>query len=435
MGKITAVFGTHDDNTLQQLQDVASRAAQAAIMADGHLGFIMPIGGVAAYYDHVSVMGVGVDIACGNCAMRLDTKLDDLDKSDHKRLWMLNTLADDIQRNIAFGMGRNNKHDNAPTDHALFSSDSWTVLRERAGHGVARQMYDKAKEQLGTVGGGNHYVDVFVDEEGYLWVGVHFGSRGLGHNIAMGFNTVAAGGTWGDRIKEQEGLISMSSSMGQDYWKLMELAGEYAYAGREWVAQTVCDIIGGRVTDMVHNNHNFAWKEQHFMEEAGELADVVVVRKGATPAFPGQRGFIGGSMGDNAVIVEGAPEHNNGRFDDIPNVKYAMRKAMFSTVHGAGRVMSRTEAKGKTNRKTGELKLGEDGQPVKPPRITQDMMDTWLQRVGVIRRGGEVDEAPQAYRRLTDVLEAQGPTINVLHTLQPIVVVMAGSDVFDPYKD
>jgi tRNA-splicing ligase RtcB (3'-phosphate/5'-hydroxy nucleic acid ligase) len=144
------------------------------------------------------------------------------------------------------------------------------------------------------------------------------------------------------------------------------------------------------------------------------------VRKGATPAFPGQTGFIGGSMGDDAVIVRGATSPD-------AEVVAAQTAALYSTVHGAGRVMSRTAAAGKRNRRTGRV--------ISPGRITADMMHGWLKEKGVILRGGGLDESPQAYRRLPDVLAAQGPTIEVLHTLRPLVVVMAGADEFDPYKD
>ena len=198
---MTNIFGTHDENTLSQLADVGTRAARTALMADGHMGYIMPIGGVAGYRDMVSVAGVGFDIACGNCAIRTDTKLEDLGKSANKLDFMLNRLADDIASHVSFGVGRSNKATDAPTDHALFDSDAWAVLRDRAGHGLARQLKDKARAQLGTVGSGNHYVDVFADEQGYLWVGVHFGSRGLGHGIASGFMAISQGDVWGDRVK------------------------------------------------------------------------------------------------------------------------------------------------------------------------------------------------------------------------------------------
>jgi len=411
---VGAIFGQHDEKTLAQLHDVASRAHRAALMADGHLGYVMPIGGVAAYWNHVSVVGVGFDIACGNAAIKMDAKLTDLGKSRDKVDFMLNRIADDIQRKISFGVGRSNDADDAPTDDPLFDVEDWLRLRERAGHGLARQLKDKARAQLGTVGSGNHYVDVFVDEEGYLWVGVHFGSRGFGHGVASGFLATSQGMMWGDRAPEKETLLNLDSSMGQDYWALMEVAGRYAYVGREWVARKVVEIIGAKETELVHNHHNFAWKETHGYHHPEEL---IVVRKGATPAFPGQRGFVGGSMGDNAVILEGAPASD------------LAVGALYSTVHGAGRVMSRTEARGKTKG------WGAKKRVVSPGKVNWEMVGEWLKPKGIILRGGGLDEAPHAYRRLPDVLAAQGPTINVIHSLRPLVVVMAGENEFDPYKD
>lgn len=427
------IFGNHDEKTLTQFEDVKSRAVKAALMADGHMGYIMPIGGVAAYDNMVSVAGVGFDIACGNAAIKTDIKLSDLGKSDEKVRWMLSRFADEIQSTISFGVGRSNKAKDAPTDHTLFDSYAWNVLGNRAGRGMARQLKDKARDQLGTVGSGNHYVDVFVDRnDGHLWVGVHFGSRGFGHGVASGFMALASGAVWGDKVQEVEALLDLRSTMGQDYWELMNLAGEYAYAGREWVARTVVGILGGKELDLVHNHHNFAWKENHFGQE------LIVVRKGATPAFPGQRGFVGGSMGDDAVILSGSLDEDVVEGDLKMFEKHYDRqaKALFSTVHGAGRVMSRTEAAGKRDRKTGELKLDkETGLPLKPGRVTPEMMNEWISREGVILRGGGLDESPHAYRRLTDVLKAQGDTVTVLNVLKPLIVVMAGDDIFDPYKD
>jgi tRNA-splicing ligase RtcB len=427
------IFGTHDENTLKQFREVEQRAVKAALMADGHFGYVCPVGGVVAYQDEVSVVAVGVDIACGNCAIKTDMNINDLGKSSAKRQFMLTRVADDIAKSISFGMGRTNNANDAPVDHALFQSDAWVRLRERAGHGNARSMFDKAIQQLGTVGGGNHYVDVFTDEDGDIWVGVHFGSRGLGHNIAQGFMALGQGQIWGDRVPEVEVILSLHSSLGQDYWELMSLAGEYAFAGREWVTRKVVEILGAKEIEMVHNNHNFAWKEHHYIPQWNELSEVVVVRKGATPAFPGQKGFVGGSMGDVSVILEGAPtacgDPNAHKVDEL------MEETLYSTVHGAGRVMSRTEAKGKMNRKTGELKLDGNGNPVKIGKVTREMMDEWCNKIGVIRRGGDVDEAPHVYRRLPDVLKSQGDTIRILHTLTPLIAVMADVGVYDQYKD
>lgn len=430
------IFGTHDQSTLTQMADVSSRAVRTALMADGHVGYVMPIGGVAAYDNTVSVAGVGFDIGCGNCAIKTDVTLEQVGPS-------LATIADDIQSAISFGIGRANMASTAPTDHALFDSPAWDVLKDVVGRGQgAAILKAKARQQLGTVGSGNHYVDVFVDRtDGHLWVGVHFGSRGLGHGIASGFMALTQGKAWSTKVQEVEGLLSLDSELGASYWELMNLAGEYAYAGREWVARTVVGILGGAEIDMVHNHHNFAWKETHGGQE------LVVVRKGATPAFPGQRGFVGGSMGDDAVILEGTrsshyiPMAGNdavlaGGGWHMPSIVAEQERALYSTVHGAGRVMSRTEAAGKRDRKTGQLKLDkETGLPVKPGRVSPDMMNEWISREGVILRGGGLDESPHAYRRLPDVLAAQRSTITVLHVLKPVIVVMAGANEFDPYKD
>jgi tRNA-splicing ligase RtcB (3'-phosphate/5'-hydroxy nucleic acid ligase) len=398
---ITKVFGTHDENTLAQLRDVASRADRVALMADGHMGYVMPIGGVAAYHDKVSVVGVGFDIACGNAAILTDRTVADYTRDD------LTRIADEIQAEISFGVGRTCKADDAPIDNPLFTDPAWDAIPGKHERDTLKK---KARAQLGTVGSGNHYVDVFSDELGRIWVGVHFGSRGFGHTVASGFLSLGQGKPWGQRVPEREVLLDLKTPIGDAYWSMMNLAGDYAYAGREWVARKVVGILGGRELDLVHNHHNFAWRERHDGE------DFLVVRKGATPAFPGQRGFVGGSMGDDAVIIEGAREETE-----------EQRAALFSTVHGAGRVMSRTEARGKINWKTKEIKS--------PGKVSWEMLHEWVGRKGVILRGGGLDESPHAYRRLPDVLAAQGTTVNVLHTLKPLIVVMAGENELDPYKD
>jgi len=397
------IFGQHEEKTLAQLRDVASRAERVALMADGHLGYVMPIGGVAAYRHQVSVVGVGFDIACGNAAIRTDLTRVQLEGR-------LGELADEIQSTLSFGVGRKNRADDAPTDDPLFADAAWDAV---PGKHERDQLRAKAREQLGTVGSGNHYVDVFADEADRIWVGVHFGSRGFGYGVASGFLALGQNRQWGERVPEQETLLDVRAPVGDAYWQLMNLAGRYAYAGREWVARKVVSILGGREMELVHNHHNFAWVEEH----GGE--SFYVVRKGATPAFPGQKGFVGGSMGDDAVIIQGADS-------DDAAVRELQTRALFSTVHGAGRVMSRTAAAGKRTRQ---------GRVLKEGAISREMMHAWVQRKGVVLRGGGTDESPHVYRRLPDVLAAQGATVQVLHTLRPLVVVMAGADEFDPYKD
>ncbi|MGQ0540210.1 MAG: RtcB family protein [Gemmatimonadaceae bacterium] len=406
------ILGTHEAATLEQIRDVESRAVKAALMADGHVGYVMPIGGVAAYRNKVSVVGVGFDIACGNAAIRTDLDLAQWGRDPNERSDLLGAFADEIAATVSFGMGRSNRAEDAPTGHALFDDSSWDAVPPRQ----RTALREKARAQLGTVGSGNHYIDVFADETGAIWVAVHFGSRGFGHTVASGFLALGQGKQWGERAPEREVLLDIDAPIGHDYWALMNLAGRYAYAGREWVARKVVALLGGRETELVHNHHNFAWRETHDGEE------LIVVRKGATPAFPAQEGFVGGSMGDDAVIVRGAT------VSDAHDPRSAdQRAALYSTIHGAGRVMSRTAAAGKTHRKTGRV--------LQPGRISPEMMHGWMRQKGVILRGGGLDEAPQVYRRLPEVLEAQRGTVDVVHTLRPLIVVMAGPNEFDPYKD
>ena len=397
------VFGQHEAQTLGQLARVAQRAEHAALMADGHLGYVMPIGGVAAYRNQVSVAGVGFDIACGNAAIRTDLRLGDLGDRPGWLRRSLERIGDDIQDGLAFGIGGTNKSPNAPRDHPLFEDPAWKAVPSR--HRPA--LRDKARKQLGTVGSGNHYVDVFADEQEHIWVGVHFGSRGFGHTVASSFLAIGQGAEWGTRVREAEVILDLDAPVGHDYWQLMNLAGRYAYAGREWAVRKAVEIIGGREVELVHNHHNLAWKEEHFGR------NFIVVRKGATPAFPGQKGFVGGSMGDDAVILEGTRAAK----PKSPTAEL-QATALYSTVHGAGRVMSRTAARGKRHRRTGKV--------LKRGKVSREMMRDWVDSKGVVLRGGGTDESPHVYRRLPDVLAAQGNTINVLHTLRPLVVVMAG---------
>jgi tRNA-splicing ligase RtcB len=262
-----------------------------------------------------------------------------------------------------------------------------------------------ARGQLGTVGSGNHYVDLFTDEQDRVWIGVHFGSRGLGHKIATWFLKRAGAK---DGMDVEPCVIDAASDLGEQYIACMHLAGAYAYAGRDWVCGRVAKLLGAPIVEEVHNHHNFAWRETHSGEEYW------VVRKGATPAFPGQKGFVGGTMGETSVILEGVENEE-------------AKHSLYSTVHGAGRVMGRNEAKGKVDRKTGEL--------LRAGKVTQEMMQGWLKRANVELRGAGLDESPDCYKRLPEVLAEHGKSIRILHAMTPAGVAMAGANEFDPYKD
>ena len=370
------VWGQLQDSALQQMNNCLKhdKAVLAALMADHHHGYVQPIGGVIAYHEAVSPAGVGYDIACGNKAVRLDISAIEVRNN-------ISTIMSDITRDISFGVGSKNKK---PVDHAIFNDPIWTLE-------PLIKWKNLAMSQLGSVGSGNHYVDIFVDELNRVWVGVHFGSRGLGHRIATHF--IKSGGGKPNDVSPV--VLNVNTNIGQDYLKAMALAGQYAYAGRNWVCRKISTILGANILEEVHNHHNFAWKELH------NDTELWVVRKGATPAYPKQRSFVGGSMGDTSVIIEGLDSNES-------------KKAIYSTIHGAGRIMSRTEAAGKY--RNGKRSGG---------KISRQMMLDWIERENVELRGANTDESPHCYRRLTQVLKHHAPTIRVLHRLQPIGVAMA----------
>lgn len=395
-GPVEAAAETQLNRCLSAVIDAGDPDPRGVLCGDHHKGYSMPIGGVLASRSVVIPAGVGYDIACGNCAVRTNLNAPDT-HSDLAR------LMDEIWHTISFGVGRKNAEPIA--EHPVFDKIAASPV------GPQRALLDLARVQLGTVGSGNHYVDLFEDRaDGRLWVGVHFGSRGFGHKTACGFLALAAGKAWGERVSDDMDAapltIPIDTPTGQDYLAAMDIAGQYAYAGRDWVADRVLTILGAQDTLRVHNHHNFAWWEQHDGQRW------LVIRKGATPAFPGQRGFVGGSMGDDAVILEGV---------DTPQ----SRSALFSTVHGAGRVMGRMQAVGKWKR----------GECVRPGLVDWPAWQAKLVTQGVELRGGGADESPECYKRLPDVLREHGDTVRVLHTLRPIGVAMAGRDIVDPYKD
>jgi tRNA-splicing ligase RtcB len=376
----------------------AGDAEFGVLCADHHPGYSQPIGGGVAYEGYVSPSGVGYDIGCGNKAVRTD-----LSRAD---LGSVESLMSEITRRISFGIGVP-AHER--TDHPVLDK-----IRS-ASFEPQRQLVQLAAEQLGTVGGGNHYVNLMADEEDRVWVGVHFGSRGFGHKTASGFLALAQGRRFDERTAEGEMdsppvLLEVGTELGDAYVDAMQLAGEYAYAGRDIVVTKVLEILGASAIHEVHNHHNFAWREQHFGR------DYWVIRKGCTPARPGQEGFVGGSMGDESVILEGVASEDNAQ-------------ALYSTVHGAGRIMSRSQAAGRVRKRGGKTVI------VRPGLVDWPAVQSRLRRQGIVLVGGGADEAPEVYKRLPEVLAAHGETIRVRHRLRPLGVAMAGRDVHDPYKD
>jgi tRNA-splicing ligase RtcB (3'-phosphate/5'-hydroxy nucleic acid ligase) len=410
MGTIKT-FGPVDERSLAQLERCmeAGDADFGVLCADHHLGYSQPIGGGVAYEGYVSPSGVGYDIGCGNKAVRTELARADLDG-----LGGVDALMREIVRRISFGVGLAARE---RVDHPVL---------ERIRHAdfePQRKLSQLAAEQLGTVGSGNHYVNLMEDEEGFVWVGVHFGSRGFGHKTASGFLALAQRLPFESRAPEggmdsPPTLFPAESELGRSYVSAMELAGEYAYAGRDVVVAKVLEILGAEAVHAVHNHHNFAWREEHFGRTYW------VIRKGCTPARPGQEGFVGGSMGDESVILEGVAGD-------------AAEASLYSTVHGAGRVMSRSQAAGRFRwrKQIVDGKNVRVREQVKPGVVDWPAVQERLRAQGVVLIGGGADEAPEVYKRLPEVLDAHAGTIRVRHTLRPLGVAMAGGDVFDPYRD
>ena len=427
-------FGTVDQRSLKQLERCmqAGDAEFGVLCADHHPGYSQPIGGAIAYEGYVSPSGVGFDIGCGNKAVQTN-----LTRSDLEALGGVERIMREVTRRISFGMGVPARE---RVDHPVLGK-----IR-KAPFEPQRRLAGLAESQLGTVGSGNHYVNLMEDEEGRVWIGVHFGSRGFGHKTASGFLALAQGLPFDGRATEGEMdsppvLFEAGSELGESYISAMQLAGEYAYAGRDVVVDKVLGILSAEPVHEVHNHHNFAFRESH------QGRTYWVIRKGCTPARPGQEGFVGATMGDESVILEGVDSSE-------------AEESLFSTVHGAGRIMSRTQAAGRVRRRkrwacgnrdcdrTFESahhrcpdhpharthKVWVDEQ-LKPGKVDWPAVQSRLRARGIVLVGGGADEAPEAYKRLPDVLDAHAGTIRVKHTLHPLGVAMAGREVYDPYKD
>jgi tRNA-splicing ligase RtcB len=366
------IRGNHDYNTISQMEKVMEFAKYGALCADGHYGYSWPIGGVAACENQISPNGVGFDIGCGNAAFKLNIKYEDFKNR-------LDPVLDYICETFPFGNGTTGKvKDNTP----VFDSKNWNDLKDIQSKRFGN-LKDLASTQFCTIGSGNHYIDIFTDEKGFIWVGVHFGSRGLGHTIATWFFKELGAK---DNMEAPPVMLDTNTDLGRLYIKGMELAAQYAYEARNTVCDLISKHIGGEVVDKVNNHHNFAWRERHFGE------DYWVVRKGSTPLFPGQRGFVGSNMLDYSYILEG---NNNPKNADL----------LYSTVHGAGRAMGRNQAKKSLD--------------------WNDALEA-INKANVSLRGGAVDESPLCYKPIADVLEHHSDTFKVLHKLKPIGVVMAG---------
>ncbi len=370
-----------DENSVQQMQRACELpiAVQGALMPDAHVGYGLPIGGVLATQNAVIPYAVGVDIACRVKLTVLDLPVNSLERRT-------DLLRDAIESETRFGVGASFK---LKRTHEVLDAD-WSVSP------ITRRNKDKAWAQLGTSGSGNHFVEfgVFTVEHSeplglapgrYLALLSHSGSRGTGAAVCDHYSKIAME-KHRELPKELIHLawLDLDSAAGREYWEAMELMGRYASANHELIHKHIRKKLGAEVLLDVENHHNFAWKERHHGRE------VIVHRKGATPAGEGVLGVIPGSMASPGFVVRGLGNP----------------MSLNSAAHGAGRVMSRTQAK-----KTFTWKMAKD----------------WLDREGVTLMSAGLDEVPMVYKNIHEVMAAQHDLVEVLAQFDPKLVKMAPS--------
>ena len=377
-----AVFGAEhiEPGAINQME-IAMKlpvTVAGALMPDAHQGYGLPIGGVLATEHAVIPYGVGVDIGCRMCMSIFDLPASMTEQETDK-------LKNVLQRETLFGAGMEFKN---PMDDEVLERKEFQEIK------MLKSLQSKAAKQIGSSGSGNHFVEFGVVEISnadnrlnlapgkYLALLSHSGSRGLGATIAGYYTKLAMEQCKLPGVARHLAWLDLNSEVGQEYWLAMNLAGDYASACHHQIHKKVKRSLGAQLLATVENHHNFAWKEMY------EGREVIVHRKGATPAGKGVLGIIPGSMTDPGYVVSGAGEISS----------------LNSAAHGAGRRMSRTAAKNVINQK---------------------MMDEVLKKYAVTLIGGDIDEAPMAYKNIREVMQSQMELVNVEGVFYPRVVRMA----------
>jgi tRNA-splicing ligase RtcB len=343
-----------------------------AIMPDAHQGYGMPIGGVLATEGVVIPNAVGVDIGCGMCALETDIRVE-----CRETIKMVTNL---IQRRVPTGFHK----------HQVIQNEG--DMPPSRGLPVVDRHYFNARKSLGTLGGGNHFIELQTDYDGYLWVMIHSGSRNLGKQVADHYNNIAKkmNRRWFSCIPAGYDLafLPTDTKEGEEYIEEMNYCVEYSLANRRHMMGVVTDCItegfGGFDTlQFINIAHNYARMENHFGK------NVMVHRKGATSAKAGEIGIIPGSQGTSSFIIRGLGNP----------------QSFMSCSHGAGRKMGRKQAQR-------ELEL-EDQQDI-------------LNRQGIIhsiRTAKDLDEAPGAYKDINEVMANQEDLVEIVTELHPLAVV------------
>jgi tRNA-splicing ligase RtcB len=367
-----------EEQSIDQMRQAARLpiAVAGALMPDAHVGYGLPIGGVLATENAVIPYAVGVDIAC-----RMRLSVYDVPADHLKRL--SEQLVKILHRETKFGTGQEYK---TPLQHDVLDED-WSVTP------VTKKVFEKARGQLGTSGSGNHFVefgtltldkpDLGLETGSYLALLSHSGSRGAGATVADYYSKLAI-----DRHPElppelkRLAWLDLDSAEGQEYWAAMNLMGRYAAANHAMIHHKIAKALGEKPLATVENHHNFAWKETHGGRE------VIVHRKGATPAGKGVLGVIPGSMATPGFVVRGR----------------GSAESLESASHGAGRVMSRTAAREK---------------------FRWNHFKPMLEEAGVQLLSAGIDEAPGVYKDIHTVMAAQADLVDVIARFDPKIVKMA----------
>ncbi len=363
-----------EEGALQQAKNLANLPfayRHVAIMPDSHQGYGMPIGGVLATEDTIIPNAVGVDIGCGMCSMR--TNKHQVDRDDLKSIMSI------IRKTVPVGFDHHNEQ----------QDEKW--MPDLNGNlKIVEQEYESARNQVGTLGGGNHFIEIQKGSDGFVWIMIHSGSRNIGFTVAKHYNQKAKelNEKWESDTRTDLAFFPKDTEEFNDYINEMNYCIEFALNNRKLMMERVqhafTDVLGDiEFSDFINKPHNFATLENHFGQ------DVIVHRKGATRAREGELGMIPGSQGTSSYIVKG--KGNKDAFE--------------SCSHGAGRVMSRNQAK-----KT--LSVEEESKPLEERGILH-----------AIRHKSDLDEAPGSYKDIKKVMDLQKDLIDIVVELEPLAVV------------
>lgn len=350
--------------------------SHVAVMPDAHLGYGMPIGGVMASEEVVIPNAVGVDIGCGMCAVQ--TSLTSLAGEQ------LKAVLSEIRRTVPLGF----KHHKRAQDSGLMPRTE-VPFDELP---VVASQYRNALAQLGTLGGGNHFIEIQKGNDGHIWLMVHSGSRNLGFQVANHYNRLAGklNRQWGAKIPAnwQLAFLPVATPAGQLYLREMRYCVDFAYANRKLMMERIKEAIlavAGSVTfgPLINIAHNYAAREEHYGQK------VIVHRKGATRARAGELGIIPGSQGTPSYIVRGKGN----------------RESFESCAHGAGRKMGRKQAQRQLDLAAEQKRLDDQGI------------------IHAVRSVGDLDEAAGAYKNIDEVVDSQLDLVEVLVELRPLAVI------------